>query len=163
MRLVLIVVTLAVTSVVHVLFARLSRMLVRQSDSHVTSMTAKFGTPNITAPDPIFLSWDMMVSKRDEASCCDSHISSDDLIAERFGVITDCLDVPAPSFRIVPLYHFLDPMPSLLGSLRSEEENELRLDANVDWEEKFDRFISLVKENYTTNSNSFVDRLPDLK
>ena len=162
MRLVLIVFTLVVTSVVHVLFAELSRILVRQSDSHVTSTTAEFGTPTIMAPGPVFLSWDMMVSERNEASCCATHIGSDDLMAERFGVITDCLDVVSPSFGIVPLYHFLDPMPSLLGSLQSEEESELRLDAKVDWEEKFDHFISHVKENYTTNGNSFVDLLPDL-
>ena len=114
MRLVLIVFTLVVTSVVHVLFVELSRILVRQSDSHVTSMTAEFGTSTIMAPGPVFLSWDMMVSERNEASCCATHIGSDDLMAERFGVITDCLDVVSPSFGIVPLYHFLDPMPSLL-------------------------------------------------
>ena len=163
MRLALIIVTLAVTFTVHILFARLSRTLVQQTYEHVTSMATQYDTSNTTKLVPAFLSLDMMAFKRDASSCCASHVSSDDLMAEHFGVITDCVVVQSRSMQVVPLYQFMDPMPSLLAPLPSIEENTNLPDSNTNWEEKFDHFISLVKENYTAGGKPFSDLLPDLK
>lgn len=162
MRLFLIAFIFVGTFCVHWLYTKTYRICVLKLDTRVPF---KVVFPNITnniVPEPVSLSVDKIISVQANLICCDIHENSSNLVAERFGVISDCLSVARSSPQFVPLFHTLDPMPSLLESLQSDDDFN-RSDMNVDWEDKFDKFISIVKANYTIFKDSYVDLLPDQK